>query len=427
MRTARSLVLLLALAVAGADVALAQFDQYTEPGGPTARPEERKDELEKAMADASWRLGAVRVKPWFGIYDVRYVDNAFGSPTGEEVSDLTGTVGAGLRTYLHTGPKVIWAAHLLPEYVAWRELDEKNTVNGRYGLGFFGFFNRLTVEAVGERDQQQRLGSPEVPELAHQRSERAHVALELEATRAISVFTAGQVVRLRSLIEAPEEAPLDRLDRDATYLRAGLRWRLPRGWSVGLGAERSDVEFDTDDPRHDRSNAGTSPLLVVRLDRDDHYLRFEAAQRELEPEPGSSFVAFDETTGSLELGLRTESRLTTWIYGRRGLLYTLDDSYGHALDDRYGLSARLGLGARSQLLAFAEAGRLEFVAAAPGVVARRDDVRAIGASFGINLARKVTLALMARRLDYESNVAGLDRAVTSLGVGVSLGGGRAAW
>jgi hypothetical protein len=420
--------LLFALLVfASADLALAQFDQYMEPGGPTAGPEDRKGQLEKAMEDARWRLGVVRVKPWFGVYDVRYVDNAFGSPTGEEVSDVTGTVGAGLRAYLHSGPKVIWAAHALPEYVGWQELDERRSVNGRYGLGFFGFFNRLTVEAVGERDKQQRLGSPEVPEPVHQRSERARLWLELQATGAISVFTSGEVARLRSVLESPEEAPLDRLDRDATYLRGGLRWRLPRGWSVGLAAERSEVEFEGVDPAFDRSNSGTAPLLLVWLDREDHYLRFEAARRELEPAPGSSFPAFDEATGGLELGFGLESRLSTWIYGRRALVYSLENAYGYALDDRAGVSARLEVGGRSDLAAFAEAGKMDFVATSPAAADRRDDVRAIGASFGVGLGRSLSLTLLARRLEFESSVPGFDRGVTSFGVGVSLGGKRSEW
>jgi hypothetical protein len=422
---ARTVALALALLCAGARLASAQFDQYTEPGGPTTPPEDRKEQLEKAMEEARWRLGVVRVKPWFGVYDVRWVDNVFGTPTGEAVSDLTGTVGAGLRAYLHSGPKVIWSAHLLPEYVAWRELSDKNTVNGRYGLGAFGFFNRLTLETLAERDQQQRLGSPEVPELAHVRSERGRLGVEVEVSGALSVFAAGELARLRTAAETPEEEALERLDRDSAYLRGGLRWKLPRGWSVGLGAERSDVDFE--DPTSDRSNSGTAPLLEVRLDRPDHYLRFEAAQRSLEPKPGSSFVPFDETTASLEVGFGMEARLSSWLYGRRGLVYSLGGAYGYALDDRFGASARLKVGGRSQVLGFVEAGSMDFVAAGTGAPPRTDDVRAVGASFGIPLARNLSLTLAARYLDFESDLPGLDRTVTSFGAGVSLGGSRAAW
>lgn len=407
--------------------ALAQFDEYTEPGGPSTPPVERKEQLEHAIEDAPWRLGVVRVRPWFGISDVRYVDNAFNTPTGEEISDLTGTVGAGLRAYLRTGPKAIWAAHVLPEYVAWQELEERRSVNGRYGLGFFGFFNRLTVEALGERDQEQRLSSPEVPEPVHQRSERARLALEVEVTGAISIFTAGELKRLHTVVETPEEAPLDRLDREATYLRGGLRWRLPRGWSLGVGAESSAVEFETADPRFDRSNSGTSPLVELRLNGEDRYLRLEAALRTLDPEPGSTFVPFEEPTGGLELGLGIDGRLATWIYGRRSLLYSLEESWGYALDDRAGVSTRLRLGSRSGLLAFAETGRMDFVAATPGAPRRRDAMQAVGAAFEIGLVRSLSLMLQVRRLDFDSNLPGLDRAVTSFGGSFNLGGSRSSW
>ncbi len=426
-RATRLLAASLALLGAGAAPAVGQFDQYMEPGGPTDRPEERKEQIERAVEEAPWRLGVVRVKPWFGVYDVRYVDNAFGSPTGEEVSDLTGTVGAGLRAYLRNGPKVVWAAHVLPEYVGWQKLEDKRTVNGRYGLGVFGFWNRMAVEALAERDQQQRLGSPEVPEPVHQRWERGQVGVQVAATGHMTVFASGELVRLSSLIESPEEAPLDRLDRDATYLRGGLRWRLPRDWSVGLGVERTQVEFDTADPALDRSNSGTAPLLLVRLDRPNHYLRLEAAYRELDPEPGSSFVAFAEPTGGLELGIGTEARLSSFLYARRGLVYSIEDAWGYALDDRAGVSSRLRVGTRSSLNAFVESGTMDFVVALPGAPDRRDDVLAYGGGFSIGLVRSLGLAFLARRLDFRSNVPGLDRAVTSFGFSVNLGGRRGDW
>lgn len=424
LRTAR--LLALALLLVEARSALAQFDQYTEPGGPAGRPISRQEELEGKMEEAPLRLGVVRVTPWIGVYDVQYVDNVLGTPgEDEKTSDLTGTIGAGLRAYLRTGPKVIWAAHLLPEYVAWQDLDERRSVNGRYGVLGYGFFNRLTLEALAERDQRQRLASLEVPEQVHLRNERGRLSLDLKATGRISVFASGEVARTRNVVKDPAQAPLDLLDRDASYLRAGLRWHMPRGWSVGLGAERSQAEFEQGGL--DLSNAGTSPVVEVLWDREEHYLRFEAAQRSLEPRQGSSFVPFDETTASLEAGFNAESRLPIWVYGRRGLVYSLAGDYPYFTDDRLGVAGQLRFGWRTDLTLFGEIGRHDYTAAAAGVADRRDDTSAYGAGLGFGLGRSARLTISARRLELDSNLPLLDRSVTFLGVGVTLGGRRGEW
>ncbi|HEX5758371.1 MAG TPA: hypothetical protein VF121_04215 [Thermoanaerobaculia bacterium] len=377
------------------------------------------------MEEAPWRLGVVRLRPWIGLYDVQYVDNALGAADEEEeVSDLTATFGAGLRAYLRTGPKLVWAAHLLPEYVAWQDLEERRSVNGRYGLGAFGFFNRLTLEALAERDQQQRLASAEVPEQAHERRERGRLAAEVKATGRISVFGSAELARVR--YEADDAAaPLERLDRDASYLRAGLRWHLPRGWSVGLGAERSQVDFE--DPDADRSNAGTSPVAEVRWDRPERYLRLELARRSLEPRGGSSFVPFEEPTALLEAGFNSDGRMPVWVYGGRGLVYALSGDYAYFTDDRLGLSARLELGWRSDVQLFAERARHDYAAVRAGVAARRDDATAYGLGVGFALGRSTRLSLSARRLELASSLPGFDRSVASFGAGVALGGRRSEW
>ena len=86
------------------------------------------------MGDAPWRLGAVRVQPWLGLRDVAYIDNVFGSADDPE-SDLTLTFGAGLKAYLPVGEKVVLAAHILPEYVWWRDNDQLSDWHYRYGAG----------------------------------------------------------------------------------------------------------------------------------------------------------------------------------------------------------------------------------------------------------------------------------------------------
>jgi hypothetical protein len=423
-RAARALTL--AVLLFEADLALAQFDQYTEPGGPRDRPRSRQEQLEGAMESAPWRFGVVRLKPWISLSDIQYVDNALAMGDEEEkVSDVTATLGAGLRAYLRTGPKLIWAAHVLPEYVGWQELDERNSVNGRYGLGAFGLFNRMTLEALVERDQEQRFASPEIPEQAHLRSERGRLAAEVRVSGHMSVFGSAQVGRVRHLVDDPAEAPLDLLNRDTTYLRAGLRWHLPRGWSLGLGAERSQADFEQDGI--DYSNAGTAPVVEVRWDRGEEYLRFEAAQRELEPRGDSRFVPFDETTANLEVGFNTEGRIPLWTYGGRGLAYSFSGDWAYLTEDRLGITAGPKLGWRTGLRLFGELGRHDYTAAAAGVPERDDDATAYGAALVFAFGKTTSLTVSARRFDVDSNLAGFDRSVTSLGLGLAFGGQRDDW
>ncbi|HXO18897.1 MAG TPA: hypothetical protein VOA87_03110, partial [Thermoanaerobaculia bacterium] len=300
--------------------AWAQFDQYTAPGGPAGRPEDRKGALENASAEARWRLGQLRVEPWIGLKDLEYVDNAFGAPGGK-TGDYTATVGAGLRAYLHSGPKLIWAAHALPEYVWWKDLSERRRVNGRYGIGAFGFWNHLNLEATATRDQEQRVTTPELPEPVHSRTDRAHLSLDAPIGGRLSVFGSGEKGQFRSLVRGtsgsdPAESSLALLDRDETIWRAGLRYNLPRRWSVGLGGERSQVDFVNPAVRlsafADRSNSGTSPLLQIRHDSKEVFLSLEAVRRSLSPSGGSSFVPFKSTTVDGQAGFNTARRLSYW-------------------------------------------------------------------------------------------------------------------
>ena len=134
----------------------AQFDQYTTPGGPVGRPEDAKGRLAREVAAARYHLGPVRVAPTLGLKDLAYVKSilATGQPAP---ADVTATVGGGVRLYLPTGTKVTFTAYALPEYVWWRTESERRRLNDRLGVGFHGFWNRLTVEGSGGRDEAQRI------------------------------------------------------------------------------------------------------------------------------------------------------------------------------------------------------------------------------------------------------------------------------
>jgi hypothetical protein len=408
--------------------AIAQFDQYRAPGGPQEPPRTRRQSLESAIAEARWQFGKLRVDPWLGVSNVEYVDNVFGAAE-DETSDITATGGAGLRLYLPTGRKVTWAAHALPEYTWWQDQKDRRGVNGRYGLGVFGFFNRLTVEASATRDQGQRIATPEVPQPVRQRLDRAGLGLEVEVSGGVSVFAAGELqeVRHRRQGSDPRLAPLDRLDRDLNVVRAGLRYRFGGGWAIGAGAERTATDFLDSASGEDRSNRGTSPFLELRRDGANEYLRLEVSQRSLEPVDGSVFVPYDETSASFELGLNTGGRLVSLVYGGRSLVYSLAAGYSDLQDDRLGVAFDRELGWRTRLRVFSETGRNDYRPVGPEVPDRRDDSLAYGVGLTFKVGERSSFVLQLTHTEYDSNLPLLDREVTTLGTGINLGGRRTSW
>jgi hypothetical protein len=425
--------LLLCLACLSPAGAWAQFDQYTAPGGPTDRPRDRKELLQEYLQEARWRLGPLRVDPWVSLSDIEYFDNAFGSPDRQgKDSDLTATVGAGLRGYLPAGQDVVLAAHVLPEYVWWKENADRRRVNGRYGVGVFGFFNRVGLEATASRTQQRTYASPEFPQPVNVRSDRAVLSTQVAVTGHVSLFASAEDVALRHLLDRaeladPRSAPLDLLDRDERILRGGVRYRFPRRWSLGLAVERADVDFDVPAGAEDRSSSGTSPLVQIQHDSKDTFLSLEVARRKLDPKPGSTFVPYDETAYSFGAGFNASGRLTPNVYGRRSIVYSLTAGYSYLRDDTLGIALQYGLGWRTRLRVFAEGGTADYTPDTPLVAGRSDDTRAYGAAVTFAAAKRAILTLRLTRTEYDSNLPGEDRSIATFGAGLSFGGNRASW
>jgi len=422
----RTLALLIAWMALAAGRIEAQFDQYRTPGGPAGRTEGRKEALEKAVETARWRFGGLRVDPWAGIKNVDYVDNVFGVAGERKTGDLTATAGAGLRAYLRTGGKLTWAAHALPEYVWWRDLAGRRRLDGRFGVGAFAFGNRLSFEATATREQQQQIATPEVLQAIHTRSDRGELAVDAPIGGAFSLFGSVAKIGVRNLSRArgadPREAALAGLDRDETLATGGLRWSLPGRWSLGLGVERSEVDFVDRGGPFDRSSSGTSPLAELRRDAADLSVSIQVARRSLDPKGGAAFVPYRGATADAAVGLRTDQRLSLWLYGGRNLVYSIAAGYSYFRDDQAGAAVRWKLGWRTSLRVFGEAGRQGYAALSAAVPERRDTSRSYGAEISFSLSHGGAFSVKASRSAFRSNLPGLDRAVASFGAGVSFGG-----
>ena len=417
---AASLVIAALFVIAGH--AKAQFVQYTQPGGPEERPEDRQERVQREMESARYRLGPVRIAPRAGLRNVAYVRNLFDSG-GTTTSDLTATLGAGLRAYLRTGPKVVWVAQALPEYVWWRKRSEERRLNQRYGLNAYGFFNHLTLEAVAEREELLQILTPEVPQPANGRRDRVGLTAELKPTGHLSLFataTEGWQKSLAGDAADPRLRALDLLDRQERVGRAGVRWRPRAGYMMGAGVERSEVEFEH--PLFDASNAGTAPVVEAVIDRRRLFLQLDAAARSLEARSGSRFVPFDGVTGGLTVAVQPRQHLELMAYTNRNLVYSLSPIYPYLDDRRRGLAVEVGLKEHLSLRVYGELGSNDFVAPSPDVPDRHDNLSSLGGSLRFDLPGSIQVVFQAVRSEFDAEAPGADRTYTSGGVSVTLGG-----
>jgi len=388
--------------------------QYTPPGSTAPGMDiPSQEELTTRVEEARWRLGAIRLSPWLGIRDASFVVTT--DERNETEDDFTATAGAGLRAYLRTGPKVIWAAHAMPEYTWWKDAEDKRRLNGRYGVGVFAYLNRLELELSQRRREQQGFFSSEIQELTTTREDISRVALELHIAGRISLFGAF----LRSEFTNREKRPLFvRLDREEEIVRVGIRYHTPRGWMFGIGYEDGTNQFA--EGARNLSNSETAELLEIAYDGDRFGARLHLGSQSMEPDEGSEFSSFESSTGSLDTLWRLSRNLSFSVYGHRQLRYSVQETYSRYLSDRFGLRFALGV-SKSTLAFFAETGEDEFVSLDPGFPDRFDDVTAFGMTYHLLPRRVVGLSIGMVRSEYDSDLDSFDRDVTTWSASIELG------
>lgn len=428
MRPTRSIM---ALALLVAAPAAAQFSQYTAPGSLLQRSTSKREQMDQALENARWRLGPFRLSPWFAIRDAAYVSDAFsgssGGPEGrieEEDPDFTITLGAGLQGYVPFGSKTFFTFDALPQYVWWQEQEERRRLNGYYGAGLFAYFNRLNAEATVRRAEEQGVLTPEFEQRIHSRQDRIGGALELEITPSLFAFASADAVELDTLVEDlggdPRLPPFEQLDRQERVVRGGLEYRSGDRLRLAVGVERSEVDFNLDESGRDRSNSGTAPVVEVAYEGPRIQLDGGLAFRSLEPEPGSEFVPFDETTGQLRVTWTPRWRLSYTLYGSRSLDYSLEESYSHFTADRLGFAISSRVGRASAVNLFAETGEHGYAVSGLGAPPREDNFTAYGTSIQLQIRERVQLSFGVARTELDSNMPGLDRSLTVFHTSVEI-------
>jgi hypothetical protein len=402
-----------------------QFTQYTQPGsGAEAATTIDETALDRAIEEARWNVGPLYVEPWVGLRRITWNTNPFGDPEGRGAdADLTATAAAGLQAYLPTGPDVVWTVHAVPEYTWWADQDERRRLNGRYGVNGYGFFNRLTLEGGATRTDEQGIVNAEIPEEVNTRSDRARAAVSLELGFSTSLFAEGSVTDFRyELSEEDRElgAGLARLDRTERRTRTGIRYRPRERWTFGVGVEWSEAELEPG--ARNLSNSGQAPQVEISYAGAKTTIDARASFRSLEADEGSGFRDTDTATYSLQARVEG-NRIRPIIYARRTLALALSEDQSHFESDLAGISLGFPLGRRTRFRAFGETGRLDFEPVTDDLPAREDDVLGYGALFTMSLGEKFQIRLGGRRQEFDSNLPGLDREVTTIDVGITFSSG----
>ncbi len=403
--------------------AWAQYTQYTPPGSLPFPDVPTRERLEQARSEARWHLGGLRLEPWLALHDVGWVDNVFAT-SGEPTSDYTATAGAGVRGYTGVGPKTVLALHALPEYVWWQELEERRAWNGRYGAGLFGYFNHVELQLSATTARQAQYLSSEVEQPVNVRTDRGFGLAELRLSGHLGLFASAEGLRYRYReedVSGPAGELLLGLDRDEARLRGGVRFAVGRGLSVGLGVEQAEVDFAR--PDNDCSSSGTSPLVELRWARPGLSLSVLALAADLEPEPGSRFLPFDDPLGRAELRWKPKGKVEWQLYGSSNLVYSLSQASPYYTEQRLGLGASIPFGWRSSVRLYAEDGANDY----PGDAASLDsDVVVWGATASFVVYKRLVLTVGASQSRYEY-ADGRSSDVTRVQTGIGIGGAGGEW
>ena len=409
-----SIVVVLTAWLVGAPLDAQLGTQYKSPGQPTdLRSRPSKDEFQLKLEKAPWKLGRFRVSPWLGLQDVSLVESLGnrGQTTGE---DFTVTAGAGLRGYVPAGRKVIWAAHALPEYVWWEDNEAKRDLNGRYGLGLFVFFNRMTLELSQRRIDGQGFFSSEIQALNSSRQDVSTFNVDVELSPYVSLFAVASRQAYRN--KETETEIFSALDREVESGMIGLRYENPRGWEIELSHVDRSSDFDL--RARALSNSGTATTATIGLQRPATGFRLRVTANDREAAEDSDFGSFTETTGAFDTLWKPSPRFAVLGYARRELSYAVVTDYAQIVTERQGVSFNFSLG-EAVVGLYSETGEDDFKAVSLLAPRRLDDVTAYGAVLLVEL-KGLSLSVRASQTEYDSNLDGFDREVTSLNFGIKL-------
>lgn len=393
-------------------------------------PEQRTlpvaEQVEREMATARFRLGPLRLQPFFELYNLGWTNNALVTPEGP-IDDYTASVSAGAKLILPLGQKVFLRGNVAPTYTWYKETDDLRGFGGIYSGELLALLNRLTVGAAGRYREQISTVSSEVARDVFNTTASGSAKVELKLLERLSLFAGAEGVELVQedpSASTPGLAPASDLDRTEAAYRAGLRYEFSSALSIGAMAEEVRTRFARDGDLQD--NDAASLILVARYDRKRLYVEGTAGVRHGKPvNQNGYFPEYRIGTYGYLVSFFVLPNLELRVLGSRRPEASLFLDNPYYFETRNGGVLRLAVGRRLAFNLSAQMGSNRYVNPVlvidtGEIVTRVDDTRRFGGGFDFRVSRAVTLGLTARQERYDSNIDYYDRDVFRITGGISI-------
>jgi hypothetical protein len=417
MRTGRLSLGIMALA---AFPALAQLTTDSVPRG---RILPAREELRQQLEASRYHWGPFRIQPLLSLRDIGLQKNLFGT-AGDSGSDFRATLGGGVRIIVPAGRKIFFRAQALPEYNWFRTEKERRGFGGDYRLETLALFNRMSVGLSGIQIQGVRPVSTEQERPVLTKRNEFLGTVDVEVLRRVSVFATYATDSPRFDLtdaEIRDGISLDRLERDDSAVRAGVRYRIRPYFSVGAAVEETRTRFAIEENRNNKTNA---VMLTVQYDLPRTFVNAAISRRHAEAENGGgAFREISTTTGSYSISRRLTAPINAILFGRRALTYSLFEANTYFVETTNGLSLSMLLRRGLALQVYGDIGTNRYpaeVSVGSGRVVRTDQRRSAGAGLAFPLMKSAILTILGSRTHYDSNIPGFDRTVSQLTSSISL-------
>lgn len=378
------------------------------------------------MAQARFRLGPLRLLPYFTLENVGWTNNVFSTSEGP-VDDYTATVTAGTRLIVPFGRKVFLRGTVAPSYDWYYETEDLRSFGGTYSGEVLGLFNRVTVGAGGGYDEGISTVSSEVGRDVFNTTSTAFAKAEIGLFERLSLFGGAETAKSRvddAFAPTPGLEVASNLDRTETAFRAGVRYAFSSTLSLGVMGEEVQTRFVEHPELQDNDVRGA--LFVVRYDRDRFYLEGAFGVREGKPaNPNEYYPEFRTGTYGYFASWFVLRPLELQARGWRRPYASLFVDNPYYFETANGLGLRYALGRRVTLHAEGSLGSNRYVnpvivTSTGEVVTRVDDLTRWGAGFELTLSKAVRVGLGVSEERWDSNIDFYDRKVLRVTGGLNV-------
>lgn len=412
--------------VVGLFSGLPAFGQISSEKPPAGRTLPVTEQVEQEMATARFRLGPVRVVPFFKLYNVGWTNNALVTSEGT-IDDYTASVSAGARLIVPFGQKVFLRGNVAPTYDWYYRTEGLRGFGGDYSGEALGLFNRLTVGAEGRYSERISTVSSEVARDVFNTTTNGIAKAEVKILERLALFGGVESATFKQEdpnASTPGLAPVSALDRTETAYRAGLRYTFSSVLSFGLMGEEVGARFDKDGELRDNDVRGL--LFVARYDRERFYVEATVGVREGKAViPNEYFPEYRTISYAYFASYFITRSLEVRGLGSRRPVASLFLDNPYYLETRNGAELRLALGRRLGLHVSGELGSNSYVnpvvvVATGEIVTRVDDTTRFGGGFDFSLSRALKVGLTVSQERYDSNIDFYNRKVLRISGGISI-------